>query len=145
MLDIAVPRDIEAEVATLADVYLYTVDDLKDTVQENIQSRASAAREAEKIIDTKVVDFMQWVKTLDAVPTIRALRESAAAAREAELARARARLARGEDPHKVLEELARALTNKFTHAPTDALKRADIDGNESLLEAARRLFDLTDD
>lgn len=145
MLDLAVPRDIEAEVAELADVYLYTIDDLKDVVQENMQSREVAAREAEKIIDTKVVDFMAWVRSLDAVPTIRLLRESAAAAREAELKRARARLARGEDPHKVIESLARALTNKFTHAPTDALKRADHDGNESLLAAARRLFNLTDD
>jgi len=145
MLDLAVPRDIEAEVAELADVYLYTIDDLKDVVQENMQSREAAAREAEKIIDTKVVDFMSWVRSLDAVPTIRLLRESAAAAREAELKRARARLARGEDPNKVIESLARALTNKFTHAPTDALKRADHDGNESLLAAARRLFNLTDD
>jgi len=145
MLDIAVPRDIEPEVAALPDVYLYTIDDLTDTVQENIQSRQTAAREAEKIIDTKVVDFMLWVKALDAVPTIRALRDSAAAVRDAELKRARAKLARGDDPRKVIEQLARALTNKFTHAPTDALKRADADGNEPLLDAARRLFDLIDD
>ena len=145
MLDLAVPRDIEAEVAELDDVYLYTIDDLKGVVQENMQSREAAAREAEKIIDTKVVDFMSWLRSLDAVPTIRLLRESAAAAREAELKRARARLARGEDPNKVIEGLARALTNKFTHAPTDALKRADNDGNEPLLAAARRLFNLTDE
>ncbi len=145
MLDLAVPRDIEAEVAELDDVYLYTIDDLKGVVHENMQSREAAAREAEKIIDTKVVDFMSWVRSLDAVPTIRLLRESAAAAREAELKRARARLARGEDPNKVIESLARGLTNKFTHAPTDALKRADSDGNESLLAAARRLFNLTDE
>ncbi len=145
MVDIAVPRDIEAEVGELDDVYLYTVDDLKEVVQENMQSREVAAREAEKIIDTKVVDFMQWVKSLDAVPTIRALRESVVALREAEVQRARQRLARGDDPQKVIEQLARALTNKFTHAPTDALKRADHDGNDMLLEAARRLFDLSDD
>jgi len=145
MLDIAVPRDIETEVGDLSDVYLYTVDDLKNVVQENMESREAAAREAEQIIDTKVVDFMHWVRALDAEPTIRALRETAAATREAELARARQRLARGEDPHAVLEDLARVLTNKFTHAPSVALKRADHDGNESLLEAARRLFNLSDD
>ncbi len=142
MVDIAVPRDIEAEVDELDDVYLYTVDDLKDVVQGNMQSRVMAAHEAEKIIDVQVTDFMHWVKSLDAVPTILALRESADAVREAELKRARAKLARGEDPQKVIEELARALTNKFTHAPTDALKQADHDGNATLLEAARRLFDL---
>ncbi|WP_372523854.1 glutamyl-tRNA reductase [Sulfuricaulis sp.] len=142
MLDIAVPRDIEAEVGELNDVYLYTIDDLKEVVQENMESRQEAAREAEKIIDTQVVDFMRWVKSLDAVPTIRAIRESADALREAEVERARRRLAHGEDPAKVIEQLARALTNKFTHAPTDVLRKADHDGNGALLEAARRLFGL---
>ncbi|MHB8534330.1 MAG: glutamyl-tRNA reductase [Sulfuricaulis sp.] len=145
MVDIAVPRDIEAEVGELNDVYLYTIDDLREVVQENMESRQEAAREAEKIIDTQVVDFMHWVKSLDAVPTIRALRKSADALREAELERARRRLARGEDPAKVIEQLARALTNKFTHTPTDVLHKADHDGNGALLEAARRLFDLNED
>jgi glutamyl-tRNA reductase len=145
LVDLAVPRDIEAEVAQLADVYLYTIDDMKEVVQENVQSRRAAAVEAEKIIETRVSDFMQWVRSLDAVPTIRALRDNAAAIREAELARARQRLAAGDDPGKVVEQLARALTNKFTHAPTDALKRADLDGKEALLAAARRLFRLDDE
>jgi len=144
LVDLAVPRDIEAEAAELSDVYLYTIDDLTDVVQESVQSRTAAAREAEKIIDTRVVDFMDWVRSLDAVPTIRALRDNAAALRDAELRRARQKLARGEDPAKVMEQLARALTNKLTHAPTDTLRRADHDGNEELLEAARRLFNLND-
>jgi len=145
MVDIAVPRDIEAEVGELNDVYLYTIDDLKEVVQGNMESRQEAAREAEKIIDTQVVDFMHWVKSLDAVPTIRALREAADAVREAELQQARGRLARGEDPNKVMEQLARALTNKFTHTPSDALRKADHDGNQALLDAARRLFNLGED
>jgi len=143
MVDIAVPRDIEPEVSSLNDVYLYTVDDLQGVVQENRQSREAAAREAEKIIDVQVLTFMHWIRGLDAVPTIRALREQADALRERELKRARARLARGEDPDKVLAQLARALTNKLTHAPTDALRHADLDGE--LLEAARRLFNLNED
>ncbi len=145
MVDIAVPRDIETEVSELNDVYLYTIDDLKQVVQGNMESRQEAAREAEKIIDVQVVDFMHWVKSLDAVPTIRALRESADALREIELERARRRLAQGEDPNIVLEQLARALTNKLTHAPTDVLRRADHDGNNALIEAARRLFNLGED
>jgi glutamyl-tRNA reductase len=145
MVDIAVPRDIESEVAELDDVYLYSIDDLKDVVQENMESRQKAASEAEKIIDTQVMDFMRWVKSLDAVPTIRALRESADALREAEVERARRRLARGEDPGKVIEQLARALTNKFTHAPTDVLRKANVDGNSALLDAARRLFGLNEE
>jgi len=145
MVDLAVPRDIESEVAELADVYLYTVDDLHEVIQENMQSRLEAAREAEKIIDIQVVDFMHWVRSLDSVPAIRQLRETTAAACEAELKRAQRRLARGEDPQKVMALLARAIANKFTHAPSDALKKASHDGDAQLLEAARRLFDLGDD
>ena len=145
MVDIAVPRDIEPEVGELDDVYLYTVDDLQQVVEQNMQSRQAAAKEADKIIDIQVVDFMQWVKSLDSVPTIRALRESAAALRDTELKLAQQRLARGEDPQKVLAQLARALTNKFTHAPSSALQQADQDGNADLLNAARKLFNLSDD
>ena len=138
-------RDIEPEVSELADVYLYTVDDLQEAIQENMQSRQDAAKEAEKIIDIQVVDFMHWVRSLDSVPAIRALRDTTAAACEAELKRAQRRLARGDDPQKVMQQLARALTNKFTHAPSDALKKAGHDGDAQLLDAARRLFDLGDD
>ena len=145
MVDIAVPRDIEPEVGELDDVYLYTVDDLQQVVEQNMQSRQAAAKEADKIIDIQVVDFMQWVKSLDSVPTIRALRENAAALRDTELKFAQQRLARGEDPQKVLAQLARALTNKFTHAPSSALQQADHDGNADLLNAARKLFNLSDD
>jgi len=145
MVDIAVPRDVESEVGELSDVYLYTVDDLKDVVQESLKSRQEAANEAEKIIDDKVVEFMRWAHTLDAVPTIRALRESAVAIREAEVDRAKRLLARGEDPIKVLEQLARSLANKLTHDPTAVLRQADHDGDALLLEAARRLFNLSDD
>jgi glutamyl-tRNA reductase len=91
IVDLAVPRDVETEVSELDDVYLYTVDDLHGLVQTNMESRQSAALEAEKIIDTKVVDFMQWIHSLDAEPTIRALRDTADAVRELELERARAR------------------------------------------------------
>lgn len=145
MVDIAVPRDIEAEVGELKDVYLYTVDDLQDVVQENLQSRQEAAKEAEQIIDLHVTKFMRWIHSLDAVPTICALRDSADALREAELARARRGLARGEDPQQILAELARALTNKLTHAPTAALQKADHDGNRPLIEAARKLFNLNEE
>ena len=145
MVDIAVPRDIEAEVGEMDDVYLYTIDDLKDIVQENMESRLAAATEAEKIIDLQVVDFMRWIKALDSVPTIRALRETTTAFSDAELKRARQRLANGDDPQHVLEQLARALTNKFTHAPSAVLRQADHDGDAALLEAARKLFNLNDE
>lgn len=145
MVDIAVPRDIEQEVGELDDVYLYTIDDLRQVVEENLKSREEAAREAERIIDLEVMRFMRWVRSLDAVPTIRALRETAAAIERAELERARALLAAGHDPRELLEELAHRLTAKFTHSPTRALKQADAEGNRELLEAARRLFNLHDE
>ncbi len=145
MIDIAVPRDIETEVGDLNDIYLYTVDDLRDVVEENIKSRQEAAKEAEKIIDIKVAEFMRWARSLDAVPTIRALRTGADAIREAEIARAQRRIARGEDPSEVLRDMARILANKLIHNPTAALRQADHDGDTRLVEAARRLFNLNDD
>ncbi len=144
MVDIAVPRDIEEEVGALGDIYLYTIDDLKDVVHENLQSRLQAAKEAEQIIDTHVAKFMRWVRSLDAVPSIRALRETADTVREAELERARRRLALGADPEQVMEQLARALTNKFMHTPTTALRSAHHGDDKILRETVRRLFNLND-
>lgn len=142
MVDIALPRDIEQEVGDLGDVYLYTIDDLKDVVQENLQSRLEAAKEAERIIETHASQFMYWIRSLDTVPSIRALRETADAVRETELERARQRLASGEDVQHVIERLAHALTNKFIHAPTLALRRADHDDEAVLSEIIRKLFNL---
>jgi len=145
LVDLAVPRDIESEVRDLDDAYLYTVDDLQGVVQENLQSRREAALEAEKIIELQVRDFMHWLESLDAVPTICALRESTDALRDAELERARRRLVAGDDPDAVLAEFARALTNKLTHAPSAALRQATREQNRLLLDAARRLFNLNED
>jgi len=144
MVDIAVPRDIETEVGDLGDVYLYTIDDLKDVVHENLQSRLLAAREAENIIDIQVTHFMRWLKSLEAVPKIRALRETAYALREQELERARRRLARGEDPQVVMARLAHALTNKLMHAPTTALRQAEHE-DDTALEALGRLLNLREE
>lgn len=143
MVDMAVPRDIEAEVAELDDVYLYTVDDLRDVIEDSLQSRQEAAVQAEQIIDVHTSTFMRWVRSLDTVPTILALRQTAEAVRDAELARARRALAQGADPDEVLAQLARALTNKFTHGPSAALR--DADSEPALLDAARKLFKLPDE
>ncbi|HEC13379.1 MAG TPA: glutamyl-tRNA reductase [Acidiferrobacteraceae bacterium] len=145
LVDLAVPRDIEPEVRQLNDAYLYTVDDLRGVVEENRKSRREAAVEAEKIIDIQGDDFMRWLQSLEGVPTIRALRDSSNALREVELERARQMLARGDDPEKVITELARALTNKLTHGPSAALNEASKNSNQQLLDAARRLFNLSDD
>jgi glutamyl-tRNA reductase len=123
MVDLAMPRDIEPEVAELDDVFLYTVDDLGAIVAENLDSRRSAVEQAEAIIDTQVGQFMHWMQVRETVPLIRQLREQAEETRRHELDRALKALARGEDPATVLESLSQVLTNKLLHAPTQALKK----------------------
>jgi len=123
MVDLAVPRDIEPEVAELDDVFLYTIDDLGTIVSENLDARRSAVEQAEAIIDTQVGQFMHWMKVRETVPLIRQLREHAEETRRQELDRALKALARGEDPAAVLESLSQGLTNKLLHAPTQALKK----------------------
>lgn len=142
ILDLAVPRDVEPQVGDLADVYLYTVDDLRSVVETNRDMREKAAREAESIIDLQVVRFMRWMRSLESEPVIRTFRDRVDDIRREELDRARMRLARGVEPEKVLEQLARDLSNKFAHHPSQQLKQADVDGNPGLLSAARKLFGL---
>lgn len=140
MVDLAVPRDIEPEVAELNDVFLYTVDDLRGVIEENLQARKAAAEEAEQIIDVHTEEFMGWLNSLNAVPTIKALRQSMDRIVEAELQRAYKKLQSGEDANVVVQQLANSLSKKFTHGPTEQLTRSDIDG--TLSEAVRRLFKL---
>ncbi len=140
MVDIAVPRDIEPEVGDLDDVYLYKVDDLRDIIEENIASRREAAQQAEEIIESQVSQFMGWLRSLDAVETIRNYREGAEKVSVELLERARRRLDNGDSPEETLAWLARNLTNKLTHAPTVQLRQAGFDDRDDLLEAARELF-----
>lgn len=142
MVDIAVPRDIEEEVGELDDIYLYTVDDLQEIIDEGLRSRQEAALQAEEIIDTQVTHFMGWLRSLDAVSTIRSYRSKIDVIREAELDKARRMLAQGNDPEKVLAQLARSLTNKIAHTPSAQMKQAGFNGRVDLLDAARELLDL---
>jgi glutamyl-tRNA reductase len=140
MIDLAVPRDIEAEVAELDDVFLYSVDDLGKIVQEGLDTRQAAVAQAEAIINASVHDFMHWFETRELVPTIRALRDQAERMRRHEFDRAAKLLAKGEDPQKVLEQLSHALTNKFLHAPTHALNAAEARERDTLVAALARLY-----
>jgi glutamyl-tRNA reductase len=124
IVDLAVPRDVEPEVARLDDVYVYTVDDLGKVVQAGTETRLAAVAQAEAIIETRVRDFESWLKTRVAVPVIQGLRDRAHALRALELERARKLLARGETPDAVLEQFAQALTNKLLHSPISALHQA---------------------
>ena len=142
MVDIAVPRDIAANVAELDDIYLYTVDDLKHVIEENLRSREEAALQAEEIIDVQVERFMSWIRSLDAVPTVRAYREHAQSLGAKELEKATRQLENGKPPQEVVEALTRNLLRKLTHNPSVNLRNAAAEGETGLFEAVRTLFHL---
>ncbi len=142
MVDIAVPRDIEGQVGELEDVYLYTVDDLQEIIQEGLKTRQEAAKQAEEIIDVQVTHFMGWLRSLNSVNTIREFREQAMSIQQSELEKAMTKLQSGADAEQVLKQLAHGLTNKLIHAPTSQIRQASHDGNMELLDAARTLFEL---
>ena len=143
IVDIAVPRDVEAEAGELEDVYLYTVDDLREVIDENMRSRKKAAEQAEEIIDAQVLHFMAWLNSLDAVSTIRALRKQARLLQEEELANAQRKLRQGENPEQVLQQVTRRLTNKLIHSPSSQLRQASAEGREDLIQATQELFNLS--
>lgn len=145
MVDLAVPRDIEAEVGRLADIFLYTLDDLGQIVEEGLESRQAAVVEAESIIDTRVSNFFDWMESREVVPTIRALRDSAEATRQHELEHAMKALARGDDPTQVLEALSHGLANKLLHAPTQALNQSAGADRAELARTIARLYNLPAD
>jgi len=142
MVDIAVPRDIEAEVGELADVYLYTVDDLEEVVEENKKSRQEAAEQATEIIDFHSDEFMGWLRSLDAVSLILDYRRQAETMRDDLLERARRQIANGKPPEQALGWLAHTLTNKLLHNPSARMRSAGKDGRLELLDAANELFRL---
>ncbi len=142
MLDLAVPRDIEPAVGKLEDVYLYTVDDLKNVIADSLRSRQQAARAAESLIQLRAEEFMHWLVSRDASSTISALRERAQAEQAALLERAQRMLAQGKPVDEVLQFVTNGLVNKLLHHPSTALRSAGAEEQAQLLEAAVRLFDL---
>lgn len=142
MVDIAVPRDIEPQVGELEDVYLYTVDDLHEVVEENLKSRQGAARAAEDLVSLGADEFMARLRELAAVDVLKAYRQQAERLRDEELAKAQRLLQNGGSAEDVLAQLARGLTNKLLHAPSVQLKRLSADGRLDALAVAQELFAL---
>ena len=140
MVDLAVPRDIEPEVKSLADVYLYTVDDLSEVVQTGQASRQAAVAQAEVIIDAGVQSFAHWLDQRSNVPLIQQLNSQADAWREAELARAHKLLAKGESPEAVLEALSKGLTQKMLHGAMAELHTGDVQAREKARYAIEHFF-----
>ena len=140
MVDLAVPRDIEPEVATLDDVYLYTVDDLSTLVQSAGEKRQAAVAQAEAIIDAGVLSFSHWLDQRATVPLIQALNAQADAWRGAEIARARKLLAKGADIDSVLEALSRGLTQKMLHGTLAELHASEGPQRQHMADTVSRLF-----
>ena len=142
IVDIAVPRDVEKEVNDLDGVFLYTVDDLQEVIEENRQSRQEAAYEAEQIVSAQVDLFMRKMQSLTAKDSILAYRAQVESIRSQALEKSLKQLQSGQDPEMILKQLAHSLSNKIMHKPTARMRQAAENGNDSLLEAARTLLDL---
>ena len=140
MVDLAVPRDIEPEVKSLEDVYLYTVDDLSTVVQAGQANRQAAVAQAEAIIDAGVQSFKHWMDQRSNVPLIQQLNAQADDWRSAELARARKAIAKGDDVDAVLDALSRGLTQKMLHGAMAELHAGDTDARERARHAIEHFF-----
>ena len=141
MLDIAVPRDIEPAVGELEDVYLYTIDDLRQVVDHNLKARQEEAAEARGLIEGEVARFVSALRTLDAAPIIRDLRARADVTKAQTLEQARRMLAAGKQD-EALEFLANTLTNRLLHSPSRSLRLAAEQGDAALIDAAHKLYGL---
>jgi glutamyl-tRNA reductase len=140
MVDLAVPRDIEPAVADLEDVYLFSIDDLQQLIDENRQQRAVAADGARQLIDQEVARFLSQTRAHDAGPAILALRQQADGIRAQTLEHARRMLASGKSAEETIEYLANTLTNRLLHTPTQALRSAAEHADSSLAEGLARLL-----
>lgn len=142
LLDLAVPRDIESEVADLDDAYLYTVDDLQDIIDQNLANREQAAEQALKLIKEKVHDFDQWQQQSLHVDLIKTYREQAKHLRDSLTEKAMQRIASGEDTQTVLQELSYKLSQQMMHGPTKALQTAIQEQHTQSLNLLSDAFNL---
>lgn len=141
-VDIAVPRDMEAGIAELEDVYLYSVDDLESVIQQGQGNREAAAAEADKLLVDEIERYLNIERSRQAVPVIAALRDQSEVIRAEVMALAARRLARGESADDAIEFATAALMKKMLHGPSVSLRKAGEESNDELIDAARILFDL---
>ncbi|MEM7564299.1 MAG: glutamyl-tRNA reductase [Pseudomonadota bacterium] len=140
MVDLAVPRDIEPEVGDLQDIYLYTVDDLKSVVDENIRGREVAAEAAQEIINLEVAAFNQWLKTHQSSDQIREMRDAAELVKRQALDKAKSQLSQSQDLEKTLERLASEITNKLMHKPTLEMRKALENDDQARIQLLKSLI-----
>jgi glutamyl-tRNA reductase len=142
MLDLGVPRNIDAAVADLEDIYLYCMDDLHGVLTKHQALRQAAADSAEAWISDAATAFMQWFQAQDSFKTVAVFRGKFELLRDQLLADSLDRLERGHDPAQTLQRLAYHLTNQFLHAPTHRLRAAGLSGENHLLTFIKELFEL---
>ncbi|MEQ8858458.1 MAG: glutamyl-tRNA reductase [Pseudomonadales bacterium] len=142
IVDIAVPRDVEPEVADLSDVYLYTIDDLTEIIEENVRQRRVAAESAETLVDDGATHFLRERRAHQGRALLKNFRDQAESIKTVELERALRDLKAGSDPEAVLNTLARSITNKLIHQPTVAIRDASADGRADFLDYLKTLYRL---
>jgi glutamyl-tRNA reductase len=140
MVDIAVPRDIDPDVSRLDDVYLYTIDDLQQVVDENIQHRHTAAQAAGQDVELSVNAFMRWLYGIRAARSLKRIRASSHMHESDLVEKALKRIQSGQDPEQVLRQLASTLTNRILHEPTQRLREAAEEQRYEILKAADWIF-----
>ena len=144
-VDIAVPRDIEAEVAELSDVYLYTIDDLQKVIQDGQTSREAAAVDANRILDDEIARYLNIERAKQVSPVITALREHGETIRDGVLREAQRRLDKGVDSREVIEFATASLMKKLLHKPSVRLREAGEASEIDVIKATRALFGIDDD
>ena len=144
MIDLAVPRDIEPQVAEISDIYLYTVDDMREVIEENLRLRASEASKADEIVAAGIEALKEGLLTRESADVVKTYRDSALAMQQAELDKALRMLEKGADPEEVLARLARDLTNKLIHAPTAGLRQLAKEGGKRDVSKMAAVLGLTD-
>jgi len=140
LVDIAVPRDIEPQVSSLKDVYLYTIDDLQQVVDENMNQRSKAAESAMQDVDNAVNDFMRWFYGLRAARSLKRMRQQSHEHEKELTQKALKRLRAGQDPTEVIEQLASTLTNRILHQPSKSLREAAENQEYEILKAVDQIF-----
>jgi glutamyl-tRNA reductase len=142
IVDIAVPRDVEPAAAELADIYLYTIDDLTEIIEDNVEQRRVAAEGAESLVDDGAEYYLRERRAHHGQAMLKSFRDQANNVASDELEKALRQIRKGEDPEAVLASLSHALTNKLIHTPTSAIRSAAAEGRSDLLEYLKTLYQL---
>ena len=143
-VDIAVPRDLDPEIGTLSDVYLYTIDDLDKVIMEGQSNREAAASDAKRILDDETKRYLSIERSKEVAPIITALRDHGDDLREQVLEQARRRLAKGADSDEVLEYVTSALLKKLLHQPSVRLREAGVQSDREFVRMVSELFGLSE-